>query len=680
MSLFINDMYNYGFIRTAAAVPAVRVADIEFNTAEICRLAAEAFEKEVSLVVFPELSITGSTCGDLFGQSLILSAAEKGIRQIIEFSRGKSITMAVGTPVTYRNRLYSCAAIIRNGNLKGLVPKTYISPSDSRWFSSGSDFLSSHVRNDSGVVDNGKDTVREGFCGEIRYAGQKCNISPNMQFSIGNVTFAAELGEDIWAPVPPSSFHSLQGAQIIANLSADCEVLMREKYRNGLLQRHSAQTICGYIYSSAGFGESSQDMIYAGAASIWENGCCLKENERYSTGPSLTIADIDAERIDSMRRKAATFKGISPDGTDASAYYRLYNRVNIGKAADTDFEKNLYRHIDAHPFASDHDLDYRCREILSIQVNALARRLSHINCKTAVIGISGGLDSTLALLVTAMAFEKLGWSNDRIVGITMPGFGTTVRTKSNATDLMDALGTTSREISITAACTQHFKDIGHDPQVHDATYENSQARERTQILMDIANQTGGIVIGTGDLSELALGWATYNGDHMSMYGVNAGVPKTLVRSLVKWAAENRFDKAEKPSDRSIREILMDIVDTPISPELLPANEKGEIQQVTEDLVGPYELHDFFIYHFVRSGYGPDKILFLCRKAFEGVYDEQTMIKWLKTFVRRFFNQQFKRSCMPDGPKVGTVSLSPRGGWTMPSDAWSTLFSSDISNT
>ena len=376
----------------------------------------------------------------------------------------------------------------------------------------------------------------------------------------------------------------------------------------------------------------------------------------------MTIADVDSERLCTLRMKDTAFRSCTTDKAHDLAIIDF-------KEDATDFEKKLYRHIEQHPFAPAKDLDYRCREILDIQTAGLARRLSHINCQTAVIGISGGLDSTLALLVAVMAFDRLGWSRDRIIGVTMPGYGTTVRTKSNATELMDALGITSREISIVAACDQHFLDLGHDKNVHDVTFENSQARERTQIIMDIANQTGGLVIGTGDLSELALGWATYNGDHMSMYGVNAGVPKTLVRSLVRWATENRFE--------AVKDILLDIVDTPISPELLPANDKGEIQQVTEDLVGPYELHDFFIYNFMRNGYSPDKILFLAKKAFEGTYDEQTIIKWLKTFVRRFFNQQFKRSCLPDGPAIGSVSLSPRGAWSMPSDAWSTFFSNEI---
>ena len=671
--LFINNtdtqMKNHGFIRTAAAVPCVRVADTHFNTEEICRAAEQAFAKEASLVVFPELSITGYSCGDLILQSMLIDSAENGVRKILEFSRGKAMTMVVGAPVPYRSRLYNCAIVIRNGNIKGIVPKTYINPEERNRFASGSDFLSNETSNIGNFLNNGKDCVREGFCGEIRYAGQRCNISPNLLFGIGKCTFAIEIGHDLWAPVPPSSFHVLQGAQIIVNLSADRELLMREQYRNALLGQHSAKTICGYIYASAGFGESTQDNVYSGSASIWEVGQELAANERYSMVSSLITADIDYERIEGLRRKTAGFCNITPTGADASTYYRSYNRVSIGDQNTTDFEKELCRYVEPHPFVPEKDLDYRCQEILSMQTVALATRLNHIRCKSAVIGISGGLDSTLALLVTVLAADRLGWSRDRIVAVTMPGFGTTSRTKNNAWDLMVALGVTCREISIVPACEQHFKDIGHDASVHDATYENSQARERTQLLMDIANQTGGIVVGTGDLSEMALGWATYNGDHMSMYGVNAGVPKTLVRSLVVWAAKNKFE--------GVREILLDIADTPISPELLPASETGEIKQVTEDLVGPYELHDFFIYNFMRNGYTPEKIYFLARKAFKDVYDNETIMKWLKTFVRRFFSQQFKRSCMPDGPKVGSVGLSPRGDWHMPSDAWSTIYSSEF---
>ncbi len=658
-------MKNYGFIRTAAAVPVVKVADVEHNTAEICRLTEDAFQKEASLVVFPELSLTGSTCGDLFTQSILISGAEAGVKRIVEFSRGKALTVIVGAPVPYRSRLYDCAVVIRNGNVKGIVPKIHVSPEESRWFTSGSDFLSADVRNDGGLMNNGKDCFREGFCGEIRYAGQKCNMSPNMLFGIGGATVAVEIGSDLWSVVPPSSYHALQGANLIAGLAADREIVMRHEYRTSLLGQQTSRIHCGYVYASAGFGESTQDNVFAGAASIWENGLKLAEAERFATEGSLITADVDVEKLEGLRRKSSGFSAVSPTGVPAGTYYKSYSRISLGEPSETDFEKSLYRFVEPHPFCPSGEQDSRCMEILSIQVNALATRLNHIKCKTAVIGISGGLDSTLALLVAVLAADRLGWSRDRVIGVTMPGFGTTSRTKGNAWGLMEALGISIREISIVPACEQHFKDLGHDSSVHDATYENAQARERTQIIMDIANQAGGIVIGTGDLSELALGWCTYNGDHMSMYGVNAGVPKTLVRNLVSWAAENRFG--------DVRSILMDIVDTPISPELLPAKESGEIQQVTEDLVGPYELHDFFIFNFMRYGYSPEKILFLARKAFAGAYDDETIEKWLKTFMLRFFSQQFKRSCSPDGPAVGTVSLSPRGAWDMPSDAWSTLF-------
>ncbi len=666
-------MNSYGFIRTAAAVPVVRLADPSANAAEICRLVSEAVTKEVSLIAFPELSLTGCSCGDLFFQKLLVKGAEDGIRSIIEFSRGKDIVIVAGSPVPYRGRLYDCAVVIRNGNIKGIVPKTYTG--NDRIFASGKDFLSADVRNDGGLLDNGKDFVRGGYFGEIRYAGQRCNISPNLLFGIGGMTFAIEIGSDFKAPVPPSSFHALQGAQVIVNIASGENVLMSDRRNMTAIGSHSAGCICGYVYASSGYGESSQDLVYTGAAAIWETGGMIAGNERFGTSSSLIVGDIDIEKIESLRQRSATFTGTAPDGTPASSYYRLYSRTGLGAPHDTDFSKALYRNIEPHPFAPAAGADERCSEILSMQVHALMRRLEHIGCRTAVIGISGGLDSTLALLVTALAFDKAGWSHDRIVAVTMPGFGTTSRTKNNAWALMQALGVTCREIPIGPAVEQHFKDIDHDSAIHDATYENSQARERTQILMDIANQTGGIVIGTGDLSELALGWATYNGDHMSMYGVNAGVPKTLVQSLVRWAAENRFDGVVSDG-RSVKEILLDIVDTPISPELLPAAEDGKIRQVTEDLVGPYELHDFFIYNFVRYGFTPEKIFFLAVKAFGGTYDEDTIRKWLQTFIRRFFSQQFKRSCLPDGPKIGSVGLSPRGDLSMPSDAFSTLFTSN----
>ena len=616
-------MNNYGFIRVAAAVPTVKVADTKFNTEEICRLASEAFDKEVSLVVFPELSLTGSTCGDLFRQSLLLKGAEDGVKAIVEHTKGTSTTIVVGAPVGYNGQVTACSIVIADGEIKGIVPQEAMST------------------------------------GTLKYAGQECLMGSDLAFAIEDAIFA---------------FCAEAGAHIVLCPSAENELIMTDRRRRLILESETLRNICAYVHVGAGFGESTTDFVHAGAASIWETGECLAENERFQMSSSLIIADIDIEKIENLRRADAHSNSTSGE----------FSIIEAGSGYPTDFKAKLNRHIEAHPFVPSRDVDERCREILEIQTAGLATRLNHLQCKTAVIGISGGLDSTLALLVTALAFDKLGWSRDRIIGVTMPGFGTTSRTKNNATDLMDALGITSREVSVKAACEQHFKDIGHDPANHDVVYENSQARERTQILMDISNQTWGLVIGTGDLSELALGWATYNGDHMSMYGVNAGIPKTLVRSLVKWAAENRFEKE--------KDILMDIVDTPISPELLPANEKGEIQQVTEDLVGPYELHDFFIYNFVRLGYAPEKIFFLAQKAFAPVissdtvissevekstYDDETIRKWLKTFMRRFFNQQFKRSCLPDGPAVGSVSLSPRGAWNMPSDACSVLFQDNV---
>ena len=643
-------MNNYGFIRTAAAVPTLRLADTKANTTEICRIIEEAASKEVSLLVFPELSITGATCGDLYTQEMLLKGSEEGIREILEFSIDKRICVVVGAPVRCSGRLYNCAVIIKDGELVGMVPKTY--------GNEGTSFRSESCVNEMP------------YANEIRYAGQYCLLSTSQLFDTDDVTFAVELGEDIWSPVAPSLGYALAGAQVIVNLSACPEVLFKDRYRKDLLSQHSARTHTGYVYASSGFGESTTDSVYAGAASIWENGDCLCQSERFSCESSLIIADVDIERLSHLRSKDHVFCGCHIDNS-------RYVRTDIGPFIDSDFEKDLYRHIEAHPFAPEADLDYRCSEILSIQAMGLVSRLRHINCNSAVIGISGGLDSTLALLVTTLAFDKLGWARERIIGVTMPGYGTTTRTKNNATDLMEALGITSREISIVAACDQHFQDLGHDKNVHDVTFENSQARERTQILMDVANQTGGLVIGTGDLSELALGWATYNGDHMSMYGVNGSIPKTLVRSLVQWVASNKFEGEAATDGRSVREILLDIADTPISPELLPANEQGEIQQVTEDLVGPYELHDFFIHNFLSNGYTPEKIFFLARKAFGESYDEQTIQRWLKTFMRRFFNQQFKRSCLPDGPAVGSVSLSPRGAWNMPSDAYSSLFQDNL---
>ena len=666
-------MKDYGFFRVAAAVPVVKVADTDVNAERICSMISEASSREVSLVVFPELCVTGYTCGDLFGQQLLLENAEKAVRRIMEHTRGKAITAVIGAPVRFSGRLYNCAVVLRNGNIKGIVPKIYLPTYneyyESRWFSSGKDFLDGPSSVAGRFLVNGKDSVREGFHAEIQYAGFRCNISPDMLFTIGNATFAVELCEDLWTPVPPSSYHALAGAQVIVNLSASNDIFMKHAYRRDLVCQQSARTLSAYVYCSAGFGESTQDVVYSGAALICENGTVLSENERFSTAASMTVSDVDIEKLSVLRQKTSTFGSIAPDGTPSSAYYGLYSRVVLGAPAATDFEKELDRYVEPHPFVpKDDENGERCREIFSIQVTGLASRLMHIGCRHAVVGISGGLDSTLALLVTVQAFDRAGLDRKGIIGVTMPGYGTTDRTLRNAVDLMRVLGVTVRQIPIVAACDLHFKDIGHDKNIHDVTYENTQARERTQILMDIANQSGGIVVGTGDLSELALGWATYNGDHMSMYGVNAGIPKTLVRHLVRWVAGSMPEAMD---------ILQDIIDTPVSPELLPAGKDGNISQKTEDLVGPYELHDFFLYNFFRFGYSPEKLLFLARKAFGGTYDVETLRKWLKTFIRRFFSQQFKRSCLPDCPKVGSVSLSPRGDWRMPTDASSALFMDDL---
>lgn len=695
---------DFGFVRVAAVVPRVKVADVNANVAEICRLAEDAERQEVSIAVFPELSVTGYTCADLFGQQLLIGKAEEGIKQLKSFSRGKKLTMVVGVPVRVAGNLYNCAAVIHNGKLSGLVPKIHLPGYnefyESRWFSSGADFLYDTERATAPVYDDAKNCSSPAAGAEIIYAGAKVNVFPNLLFNVGRSTFAIEICEDLWTPVPPSSHHALAGADIILNLSASNEVLMKHKYRHELIGQQSARTVSAYVYSSCGYGESTQDLVFSGSSMIYENGSLLAESERFMMQGNLITADIDIEKLAVLRQKQNTFHAVSPDGTRDGQDARRYVKINVCDGCQTDFEKCLKRHVEPHPFvpgfnvsidsySSEEELlkktaaiserNARCREITDIQVMGLATRLAHINCKTAVIGISGGLDSTLALLVAVLAFDKLGWDRKRIIGITMPGLGTTVRTKSNAQDLMETLGVTAREIPIGKAVAQHFADIGQDPNVTDVTYENSQARERTQILMDVANKEGGIVIGTGDLSELALGWATYNGDHISMYGVNASIPKTLVKYLVGWAADNHFNENCCNAQRSVREILLDIIDTPISPELKPADNNGEIAQKTEDLVGPYELHDFFLYNMFRFGYAPSKIYFLARKAFGGVYDDSVILKWLKTFISRFFGQQFKRSCLPDGPKVGSVSLSPRGDWRMPSDAWKTMFLKDLEN-
>ena len=677
-------MLNYGLIRVAAATPVVRVADPEANAKAIMSMIDDAEENKVSILVFPELSVSGYTCGDLFGSEMLLGASEKAVRRIMDHTRGLEITAVVGAPVRCHDRLYNCAVIIRNGQIKGIVPKIFL-PNynefyEARWFSSGSDFLSGDLSGTGRFLDDGTAYVREGFCVETEYAGRRCNISPNLLFTVGDATFAVEICEDLWTPLPPSSFHSVAGAQIILNLSASNEVLLKHSYRKSLVCEQSAHTLSAYVYCSGGYGESSQDLVYSASSLIYENGTLMAEAQRFMTGPEMIFADIDVEKLSFLRQKHSTFSYVTPDGKGSSVYGRMYSRLNLGKAASTDFSQELFRSIEPHPFVpsgEDADIEGRCREVISIQVLGLARRLEHVKARSAVIGISGGLDSTLALIVTVMAFDKLNWPRTGIIGVTMPGLGTTVRTKDNAKDLMAALGITTKEISVVPAVEQHFSDIGHDPSVIDSVYENAQARERTQILMDISNQTGGIVVGTGDLSELALGWCTYNGDHMSMYAVNSSVPKTLVRELCRFCAVNVFQGGQIVDGRTSGEIILDIVDTPISPELTPADKDGAIAQLTEDLIGPYELHDFFLYHFFRFGCSPEKILFLAERAFGERYERKTLLKWLKVFFKRFFSQQFKRSCIPDGPKVGSVSLSPRGDWRMPSDATSELWLSQL---
>lgn len=636
-----------GFIKVAAAIPSVKVADCSYNVQQIERLIAMAEGKGVEVIVFPELCITGYTCQDLFKQTLLLEQAETSVLMLLDFTRKLDIISIVGVPVVVGDLLLNCAAVIQKGDLLGLVPKTYL-PNysefyEKRWFASSQDLQPS----------------------EIRFAGNKIVVTPQPTLfrTCDGAMFGVEICEDVWAPVPPSCNLALSGADIIFNLSASDELIGKHDYLKGLLAQQSARMISGYVYSGCGFGESTQDVVYGGNAIAYENGQLLAESERFALDSQLIITQIDVEKIRNERRTNSTYIN-AQRGHDSRI-------VNAHTVMPRDFE--LIRDVDPHPFIpKTDDMEKSCDEIFSIQVAGLAKRLVHTGCKTVVVGISGGLDSTLALLVCVRTFDKLQLSRKGIVGVTMPGFGTTDRTYNNAVNLMKSLGITLREISIADAVKQHFNDIGHDINVHDVTYENSQARERTQILMDLSNQLGALVIGTGDLSELALGWATYNGDHMSMYGVNAGVPKTLIKYLVKFVAMS------EDSDET-RSILLDIIDTPISPELIPADEAGNITQKTEDLVGPYELHDFFLYHIIRFGYRPSKIFMLARKAFDGsnpeapFYDDETIKKWLTIFLRRFFNQQFKRSCLPDGPKVGSVSLSPRGDWRMPSDASSVLW-------
>ena len=632
----------HGFVKVASAIPQVKVADCKFNAQQIDTQIAIADGKGVQIIVFPELCITGYTCADLFAQTLLLEEAEIALMQIMNNTRQMDIISIVGMPVIVNSTLMNCAIALQKGKILGVVPKTYL-PNDrenaeQRLFSSAS------VHSET----------------SIRLCGQNVPFGTNLLFDTSETCFGIEVGQDLWAPVPPSSTLALKGAEIIFNTGSGCECIGKYDYLQSLIKQQSARCLGGYVYSSCGFGESTTDVVFGGNGFIVENGNLLASAERFSLKEQLVISEIDVEYIRNERRTNTTFSA-------NKALYKDACVTHVGSELVQQRDLILTRPIDARPFVPKGDtLDQRWEEIFEIQVMGLAKRLIHTNCKPVVVGISGGLDSTLALLVCVKTFDKLGFSRKGIIGITMPGFGTTDRTYNNALHLMSSLGITTEEISIKEACIQHFKDIDHDMTKHDVTYENGQARERTQILMDYANKVNAMVIGTGDLSELALGWATYNGDHMSMYGVNASIPKTLVKYLVNWVALNGVDYES-------RNTLLDIVDTPISPELIPADEQGNIKQKTEDLVGPYELHDFFIYHFLRFGFRPSKIFFLASVAFRGEYIEEVIKKWLTTFCRRFFMQQFKRSCLPDGPKVGSVGLSPRGDWKMPSDACSTLW-------
>ncbi len=635
----------YGFLTVAAAIPSVRVADIEYNLEEIKRIIGEAERQHVEVVVFPELSITGYTCQDLFRQRTLIDGAELAVLSLLEFTMRKDIIVIVGAPIEAGNLLLNCAVVIQQGRLLGVVPKTFL-PNysefyEKRWFASAQDL---------------HDTP-------LCYAGEDVLLTARRQIfhTYEDARFAVEICEDVWSPNPPSTQLALSGADIVFNLSASDELIGKHSYLIDLLKQQSARNICGYVYSGSGYGESTQDVVYGGNALIFENGRLIKQSQRFSIEPQLVVSQIDIDRLRAERRSNSTYvnaqQALRPQ---EQGYVCITNEAMLPENQKEEWQ--LLRHVDAHPFIpKDEDMRASCEEILSIQTLGLCKRIAHTHAKTVVIGISGGLDSTLALLVCVRAFDKLGIDRSQIVAVTMPGMGTTGRTHRNALSLMEALGVSIHEISIAKAVAQHFADIGHDAHVHDTTYENAQARERTQILMDLSNEYGGLVIGTGDLSELALGWCTYNGDHMSMYGVNASIPKTLIRWMIDAISEMSAFAAA-------RLVLQDILDTPISPELLPPDAQGKIAQHTEDLIGPYALHDFFLYYTLRYGFTPRKIYTLACRAFGGDFEEAVIKKWLKTFYRRFFTQQFKRSCLPDGPKVGSVSLSPRGDWRMPSDA------------
>jgi NAD+ synthase (glutamine-hydrolysing) len=638
-----------GFLKVCAATPDIRVADCGYNVEKIVDIIKKQAGNGVKLLVFPELVITGYTCQDLFLQELLLKEARAGLKAVMEASRGMDMLIFVGLPFSHRGKLYNVAAAVQDGRLLGMVPKKYM-PNYAEFY---------EMRH----FYPGKDEVE--WISLPEFSEERIPFGRNLLFSckeMEELCVAAELCEDLWTPVPPSSFHALYGATVIVNLSASDDNTGKDAYRRELVKNQSARLVCGYLYASAGEGESTQDLVFGGHNMICENGAVLAEGKRFENGCILT--ELDVRRLVSDRRRMTTFYA---DGVEKG---EGRNYVTVGFSLSME-KTHLTRTFPQKPFVPSRkeDRDKRCEEILTIQALGLKKRIVHTHCESVVIGISGGLDSTLALLVAAKAFDMIGMDRAKIISVTMPCFGTTDRTYHNAVELTKRLGATLFEIPIKDAVNQHFKDISHDPAVHDVTYENSQARERTMILMNVANQHNGMVVGTGDMSELALGWATYNGDHMSMYGVNASVPKTLVRYLVLYYAETS-------GDETVREILMDVLDTPVSPELLPPKD-GEISQKTEDLVGPYELHDFYLYYCLRFGMMPSKIYRLACETFAGVYDEDVIYKWLRTFYYRFFAQQFKRSCLPDGPKVGSVCVSPRGDLRMPSDAVWEIWRADL---
>lgn len=634
--IYLIEVYKMkdGFIKVSAATPKIKVADPAYNTEEILKIIDETEKNGASILVFSELTISGYTCGDLFLQQPLLTECKNQLLRIVKATENKSMLVVVGCPIVIKQKLYNCAVVISDGSILGIVPKTHL-PNYSEFYELR------HFTSGEGLEED------LWFGEEFGYV----NVAVNQLFKckeIPELVVACEICEDLWVPLPPSTYHAMAGATVICNPSASVETTTKESYRRSLVSNQSARLLAAYIYADAGEGESTQDVVYSGHHLICENGSVLAEAKRFTN--EIIYADIDVQKLAAERRKMTSFPGGQTDD-----YFEQEFSLEVK-------ENKITRTFPKAPFIPDNqdERDKRCDEILSLQSMGLKKRLEHTNCKHAVVGISGGLDSTLAVLVTARAFDLLDIPRENLICVTMPCFGTTDRTYQNAVSLIKELGATLKEVRIEKAVRQHFADIGHDENNHDVTYENSQARERTQILMDMANQYNGMVIGTGDMSELALGWATYNGDHMSMYAVNCSVPKTLVRYLVLYYAETTENK-------KLSEVLMDVLDTPVSPELLPPVD-GVISQKTEDLVGPYELHDFFLYYMLRFGFPKAKLYRMAKLTFDGVYDDETIKKWLDKFYWRFFSQQFKRSCLPDGPKVGSVAVSPRGDLRMPSDA------------